>query len=391
MNPAQGQYLLLCLIGFGAIIGGMVYFFLAVYRIRSVADVMKVYQVMSLPNDDHRCKHHNQSHYVCLPNVFLIGASKCGTTSLLDYLLQHPHVARVRRRINPTDRHNEVHRFDRQAYGWTWPAIELADEWASSPLVSDKSTAVIHYTPHYLYAPTVPYEMRQFYPHPHELKFVINLREPIARALSSYWFQHSHLLKGTDQGSIREFEKIVTEDMRIRREYEHCMHRQQLQKPQQQYQHRHQQQHNTTSSANTTFRALKVCFGSHLRSRKLGSRHIDKGIYADQIRRWWDNFPRHNFHFISLHEWERNATAEYSKLIDFIFRDDHTHPSHYHHPSSLSDPQRFAHKRLAKPNALSRDSSQQLNPAFQKILYDFFLPYNQELHQMIGTTFPMYK
>ena len=199
--------------------GWIVYFF-TIHRIRSFMDIIKMHEVMMMPNDDHRCKRYNVTHYMCLPNVFLIGASKCGTTSLMDLLLQHPHVAHVRRRIHPTDRHKEVHRFDRSSFGWALSAIELADEWASSPLVIDKFTAVIHYTPHYLYAPTVPFEMKQFYAHPEHLKFIINLREPIARALSSYWFQNSHLLKGTDRGSIDEFETLARKEMHVRRKYE---------------------------------------------------------------------------------------------------------------------------------------------------------------------------
>ena len=345
-------------------------------------DIIKIHEVMMMPNDDHRCKRHNATHYICLPNTFLIGASKCGTTSLMDLLLQHPNVAHVRRRIHPIDRHKEVHRFDRPSFRFALSAIELADEWASSPFVTNKSSVVIHYTPHYLYAPTVPYEMKQFYSHPEHLKFIVILREPIARALSSYWFQNSHLLKGTDRGSIDEFETLSRNEMHVRRKYEQCMSHQPHLIPRTSSNSSINGITNTNNIINrfafpeAHYAALKVCFDSHLRSRKLGSRHIDKSIYVDQINRWLDNFPRHNFHFISLHSWEHNATEEYMKLARFLFDNDE---DRLYIPIPFLD-----QKRLVKPNARSQYSSQQLNDTFRQILYNYFRPYNDQLYQLIN-------
>ena len=53
------------------------------------------------------------------------------------------------------------------------------------------------------------------------MKFIVVLRDPLARALSSYWFSQSHLfedrrekgaIKG-DKGSISEFQALATEEM----------------------------------------------------------------------------------------------------------------------------------------------------------------------------------
>jgi hypothetical protein len=106
-----------------------------------------------------------------------------------------------------SDKHKEIHRFDRNVFGWTIREIELADELASAPLFSlselqAHSPAVIHYTPHYLYAPTVPFDMRRFYSHAQHLKFIVMLRDPVDRAWSSYWFQNSHIFRGVNRGSV---------------------------------------------------------------------------------------------------------------------------------------------------------------------------------------------
>lgn len=96
-------------------------------------------------------------------------------------------------------------------------------EWAAAPIVHSPNTSVMHCkqchhyfvfcehcspsfqimiyimhilvlyadTPQYIYAPSVPYDVRKFYPHPGSLKFIVMLRNPADRALSSYWFKNS--------------------------------------------------------------------------------------------------------------------------------------------------------------------------------------------------------
>ena len=175
------------------------------HRIKDFEDYVAISKTISAAKVSNRCRRIDDQNLQCLPNVLLIGASKCGTTSLVEYLSQHANIKFVNRRIHVEDKHKEVHRFDRNTYGFSIKALDLADEWTSSPLVASENTTVIHYTPHYLYAPTVPYEMKRFYPHADALKFIVILRDPIARAWSSYWFHNSHLLKGVDGGNYLHY------------------------------------------------------------------------------------------------------------------------------------------------------------------------------------------
>jgi hypothetical protein len=46
----------------------------------------------------------------------------------------------------------------------------------------------------------VPYEVRKFYPNRDELKFLVLLRDPVQRALSSYWFKNSEKFLSKDRG-----------------------------------------------------------------------------------------------------------------------------------------------------------------------------------------------
>ena len=175
-------------------------YIISVHRIRDLDDVRAIVHAVSHSSVSNRCKVTQSAEYRCLPNVLFIGASKCGTTSLVSYMAHHNGIKFVSRRIHKDDKHREVHRFDRNTFGMALQSLELGDEWASSPIVSSPNVSVVHYTPHYLYAPTVPFEVKRFYPHESELKFVVMLREPVKRAWSSYWFHNSHLIQGEDQG-----------------------------------------------------------------------------------------------------------------------------------------------------------------------------------------------
>lgn len=179
---------------------------LQVHRLKSTEDLHRLIQVHKLEKIDDRCRIVNSTHFQCLPNVFIIGASKAGTTSLVHYLRQLPRVHFVRRHISThIDNHSEIHLFDRPNYGRSWKSIDMAVEWASCPIVPSTEDVVVHYTPHYLYAPSVPFDIKKIYPAVSRIKFIVLLRDPLERSLSSYWFKNSHLLKEVDSGNIQDF------------------------------------------------------------------------------------------------------------------------------------------------------------------------------------------
>lgn len=180
------------------------------HRISSVYELSLALSTMALPTYDSRCKSVNSTHFVCLPNVLFIGASKCGTTSLTEYLMVHPRINFMRRRIIKKDDYNEVHRFDRNTYGYSIQSLERASEFASSPYVTNVNDPLIHYTPHYLYSPSTPFEAREFFQDAaKDVKLIVILRNPVKRAISSYWFKNSHLFHDHDQGNSTQKKKKI--------------------------------------------------------------------------------------------------------------------------------------------------------------------------------------
>lgn len=103
-----------------------------------------------------------------LPNAIILGGAKCGTTSLFEYLAQHPEVC--------VSRCKEVRFFDRQwEKGPRWYRANF------SPSAGEH--VVLEATPFYLVRPEVVERMRQTLEQP---RFIVMLREPVARAYSHF-------------------------------------------------------------------------------------------------------------------------------------------------------------------------------------------------------------
>jgi Sulfotransferase domain len=110
-----------------------------------------------------------------MPNLFVIGAAKAGTTALFNYLTQHPQVF--------LSRVKEPEFFSKEEYyarGLDWYK-DWHFEGAEDYLVKAEAT------PHYLYwSEKVAPRIKEVYggiP----VKFIVSFRDPVSRAYSWYW------------------------------------------------------------------------------------------------------------------------------------------------------------------------------------------------------------
>jgi hypothetical protein len=110
-----------------------------------------------------------------MPNLFVIGAAKAGTTAIYKYLTQHPQVF--------LSRVKEPEFFSREGYyarGLDWYQdwhFEGAEDY---PVRAEA-------TPHYLYwsEKVAPRIKEAFGERP--VKFIVSFRDPVSRAYSMYW------------------------------------------------------------------------------------------------------------------------------------------------------------------------------------------------------------
>lgn len=124
------------------------------------------------------------------PDFLIIGAQKAGTSSLYNYLIQHPE-------IYPRKSFKEVRYFDRindyrQGFSWYLGNFPFKFE-TRNRLNCDAS-------PNYLYFEDVPQLIRQYLG---EIKMIAMLREPVSRAYSAW--QMFHDFEDIDNNHLRQF------------------------------------------------------------------------------------------------------------------------------------------------------------------------------------------
>jgi hypothetical protein len=136
-----------------------------------------------------------------LPNTFIAGAQKSGTTTLRSLLMTHADV------FFPA-RPKEIHYFDLDdnfQRGLPWLEEKL-QAWAGEKVVGQSS-------PLYLYDPRVPDRIQEAIESP---RFIVILRHPAARAYGHYW----HEVKWGREGL--SFERaLLEEESRIRKSWEY--------------------------------------------------------------------------------------------------------------------------------------------------------------------------
>jgi hypothetical protein len=173
-----------------------------------------------------------------LPNFIIIGAQRSGTTSLYNYLIQHPLVAPVLLK--------EVHFFDLNFdRGLLWYLAHF-------PRLSIKSMITGEASPYYLFHPLVPHRVAQILPN---VKLIAVLRNPVDRAFSHYKHERSQGLEPLlwEDAIRKESERIAGEEDKLTQNPAYYS-----------FNHRHYS-------------------------------YLARGRYAEQLRRWLEVFPLEQF------------------------------------------------------------------------------------------------
>jgi hypothetical protein len=195
-----------------------------------------------------------------LPGAVILGAQKCGTSSLHNYLTQHPGVTAPLRK--------EVHYFDvNYARGEAWYRGHFGRQ-GEPGLNLDSS-------PYYLFHPAVPARMHQLLP---DARLVVLLRDPARRAYSHYWHERD---KGREDLSFEA--AIDAEPQRLGRS------------------------------------GQQLADGEIERSREhqLHS-YLARGRYAEQLERWFGFYPRASIHVLRFEDFARDPLAGLNDTLSFL-------------------------------------------------------------------------
>jgi hypothetical protein len=183
-----------------------------------------------------------------LPQFLILGAQRSGTTTLYKWIMQHPQI------LPGTEK--EIHFFDRNFQnGVSWYRLHFPTR---RKLGSDRITGEA--TPYYLFHPRAPERIRRVLP---DVKMIALLRNPVERAVSHY-FHEVHV--GREDQPIEEALRI--EESRLQPELE------KMQKDESYFSEIH-----------------------HRKSYKT------RGLYAEQLKRYFDLFERRQLLVLSSEEY----------------------------------------------------------------------------------------
>jgi len=257
------------------------------------------------------------SHY-CFPSFFILGAAKCGTTSLHGFLGQHPEICMS----DPKEPFYFEGPFGK---GVSWYFNRYFGHWSPS------LTAVGEARHRNLYAPSAAARIHRYNP---DARLIVCMRKPADRAVSHWWHFYSKLrdplpLKEALAADLKRIQMGIT--------YE------------------------SPSNQDVYVRTLDLTGNGPLRT------YLDSGYYLEQIERFLKLFPRSQMHFVWSEDLESNPPGVVSGVLKFLDLDPTPAVSFDYTPLNRSDPGVLDH---VKPETLSWlvDHYRERNQCLSKML-----------------------
>jgi hypothetical protein len=268
-----------------------------------------------------------------LPDFAIIGGQKCGTSSLYEYLAEHPDIVPAFAK--------EIHFFsDSLGRRGTLPGKLAARLGGRSTLIYRAHFPTAAYrtyvrrargsepitgeaTPYYLFHPSAPARMRQTVP---RARLVVLLRDPVQRAYSHY---HHEVRRGTERLSFEE--AVEREPERLAGEREKIL------------------------SGRGYY-----SFSHHHYS------YLSRGLYLEQLENWRRFFPEERFLILKSEDLFADPAAILEQTLDFL---------------GLPPMQSAGYGRR------NEGSYPEMNPATRERLANYFRPHNERLYEYLGRDF----
>lgn len=201
-----------------------------------------------------------------LPTFLILGTQKGGTSSLHNYLAQHPEI------FMSTPK--ELHFFDLfYGYGLAWYKSHFKAAKKEHAQRGESS-------PYYLFHPGVPALVKKHLP---QAKFIVLLREPVERAYSHFAMERN---RGEEPES--DFETaLLLEKSRLLDAATFL--------------------ENNPESSNKAHQTYS---------------YASRGFYAEQIERWFEYFPKQQFLFLKSEDFFENPKTALAKVYSFLAIED---------------------------------------------------------------------
>ena len=206
-----------------------------------------------------------------IPNFIIIGAQRCGTISLYNYMIEHPQILPVARKA--------LHFFNWVSKSGNKKKAEGVDWYLSQfPTIPREQNLITgEATPDYLVDPHTPQRMFNLLP---DVKLIVLLRNPIDRAVSHYHHNRGISKKREPlpfkQGIEKEPERLNIEKEKL--------------------------------ISDENYRSLFHRNYSYL----------ERGIYIEQLEKWMSIFPREQFLILKSEDFYENPDIILKEVFEFL-------------------------------------------------------------------------
>jgi len=253
-----------------------------------------------------------------LPNFLIIGAARSGTTSLYQYLIKHPSIV--------PGVGKEVYFFDKKfnkGINWYKSFFPTTLKMSRLEQKQKRKCLTCEATPRYLHYFHAPKRILSFLPN---IQLIVLLRNPIDRAYSHYQMEvDSGNEKLSFEDAINQEEGRITSDMKKMEKDEN-------------------------------FYSVNFYRKSYL----------TRGIYVDQLKRWFKYFPREQFLILKSEDLYSNPSNTYQQVLDFL-------------ELSKYELNSFKAHRMREYSPI--------RPQTREKLTKYFQPYNEQLYELLNRNF----
>ncbi len=214
------------------------------------------------------------SRFRALPDFAIVGAKRGGTTSLYNYLLEHPSVAPLfpgRQRIKGVRYFDSEFSRGPRWYRSHFP-VELGGRFIARPQVPHPVAGEA--SPYYLFHPLAAQRLAQEIP---DMRIIISLRDPVERAYSHYKERVRH------DAEPLSFEDALEAEAGLRGETERLVNDPSY----------HSKEHEDHS-------------------------YVAQGRYLDMLPRWFELFPREQFHIVASEDFYADPGRVVNEIWSFL-------------------------------------------------------------------------
>jgi len=258
------------------------------------------------------------------PDFIVIGAKRGGTTSLYNYLLEHPSVLP----LFPGRQHIKgAHYYDSEfARGLRWYRSHFPLEAGGRRLARPATVPAIsgEASPYYLFHPLAAERLALDYP---DVRIIVNLRDPVERAYSHYKERCKHAAE-----PLGFEEALEAEPGRLRGEAERII-------------------------GEPGYRSVEHEDHSYLA----------QGRYLDMLERWFSFFPREQFHISASEDFYADPDRVVNSVWSFLGLQPH---------------------RLQSRKRHNYIPAEDIRPATRQRLQRAFAEHNRDLEHLLGRPLP---